>query len=383
MPVRAVVLAAVMALAGCAAMAPPQSQGPLPWLDAEFRQHTLAAIQSADLFRLDEDLERRLEDPAVRDVSAGRRLKYLMDTILGPDRKGFAYQSGQSTTAVQTWRNRSGDCLSLTVLTYAIARKLGLNPVMQEVRTPPIFGRSGELDVVNQHVNVLIPNMRGDLFIESKAHDVVIDFEPDYIAQGRGTPLSEEAIRARFHNNLAVEHMARGENADAYAHFKAAVGLAPAYVSPYGNLAVLYRRIGRSVEAEQLLRHAVALDAGTDVALHELHRLLRDQGRLGEAREVERQLEVRRSADPYHWIGLAVRDLQGGETRRAVRYLQRARDIAPTFAEVPRYLAVAYGRMGQADKAREELALMEALGGPAAKVALLRRKLEGGEPASR
>lgn len=371
--------AVVLALAGCAS-GPPRGAASVPWLDAQFAAEAPdARVRASELFALDEALERRLMDPAVRERPVGQRLKFLMDTILGVDRKGFGYQAGHSTTAAETWRNKSGDCLSLTVLTYSMARKLGLNVIMQEVRTPALFGRAGELDVVNQHVNVLIPNMRGDLYMESATHDVVIDFEPDYAAPRRGTALAENEIVARFHNNLAVEHMARGEHAPAYAHFKAAIQLEPSYVSPYGNLAVLYRRIGRVEEAEQLLRHAVALGGTTDVALHELHRLLRDQGREAEARAVGEQLEARRAADPYHWVGLAVQDLQRGENKRAISHLQRAREIAPTFPEVPRYMIVAYGRLGDVQKAREEVATLEALGGPLNKVALLRRKLDRAE----
>jgi Flp pilus assembly protein TadD len=278
--------------------------------------------------------------------------------------------------AGETWRNRSGDCLSLTVLTFSVARTLGMSPVMQEVQTPAVFGREGEFDVVNQHVNVLFPHVRGDLMAEAQDHEVVIDFEPDYAAPRRGVPLTESGIVARYYNNVAVESMARGDYPGAYAHFKAAIQAEPQYISPYSNLAVLYRRVGRDEAAERLLRHAISAGGNTDVAYHELHRLLKDHGRNREAGEVERKLEARQALDPYHWIGLALADMQRDEMRGAIDKLERANDIAPTFAEVHRYLAVAYARSGKVQKARDELALLENLGGSFNKVALLRRKLD-------
>jgi Flp pilus assembly protein TadD len=248
---------------------------------------------------------------------------------------------------------------------------------MQEVQTPVIYGRAGQLDVLNQHVNVLLPYLRGDLMVESMAHDVVLDFEPDFQAPRRGAPLTEEGIVARYYNNVAVENMARGDHARAYAYFKAAVRAEPGYVSPYGNLAVLYRRAGREGEAEALLRHAVAMGGTSDAALHELHRLLVDQKRDAEAQQVARQLDAHQAGDPYHWMSLGLTRLVENNPRDAARHFERARDIAPTFAEIHRYLAIAYARSGDVTRAREEVELMANTGAAVNKVALLRRKLEG------
>jgi lipoprotein NlpI len=368
---------AALLLASCASTA-PTTPDTLPWQDAQFHYDpALVKVAQPDLFKLDADLERRLSEPAMREVQLGLKLKRVIDTIFDKDRKGFAYRAGHSTVAAETWRNRSGDCLSLTVLTYSVARALGMTPVMQEVQTPAVFGRAGDFDVVNQHVNVMFPRIRGDLMAESETHQVVIDFEPDFAAPRRGTPLTEAGIAARYYNNVAVENMANGRYDVSYAYFKAAIHAEPTYVSAYGNLAVLYRRTGHEPEAESLLRYAIShSDNNADVALYELHRLLKDEGRLSEAGEVERKLEARQQMDPYHWIGLALADMEKNDMRRAIDKLERANEIAPSFAEVHRYLAVAYAKSGKPDKAREELAALENLGGSTNKIALLRRKLD-------
>lgn len=363
-------------VAGCAS-APP-APATTPWLDAQFQHDpSLVKVTAADLFRLDADLDKRLEDPNVREVFKDVRLRRIIDLIFGEDRKGFAYRAGHSTVAADTWRDRAGDCLSLTVLTYAVAKRLNMTVAMQEVQTPAVFGRSGQLDVVNQHVNVLLPSARSDFLASDPwGHDVVLDFEPDFATARRGMQLTEPGILARFYNNVAVEHMARGDSRTAYAHFKAAIQAEPGYISPYGNLAVLYRRSGHEKEAESLLRYAVSLGGSSDVALHELHRLLRDQGRAGEAADVQRKLEARQSADPYYWMSRALQNIAERDPRRAISALNRAKELAPTFSEIHRYLATAYLQAGNAQKAREEVVLMEHLGGPLNKVALLRRKLD-------
>jgi tetratricopeptide (TPR) repeat protein len=365
-----------LVLSGCAST-PVAVSSSLPWLDREFDyQPALVTVAPDDIFRLDPELARKLADPATLSAPMGQRLKRLLGAIFGADGHGFAYRSGHSTVAAETWATRSGDCLSLTVLTYSVSRVMGMSAQMQEVQTPAIFGRVGELDIVNQHVNVLFPHVRGDIFVESEAHDVVIDFEPDFRAPRRGTPLQEAGIVARYYNNVAVENMAQGKPAVAYAYFKAAILKDPAYASPYGNLAVLYRRSGHEAQAEHLLKYAVSLEGSGEVALHELHRLYVDQGRVAEAREVDRRLEARRESDPYYWMGLGLKHLAANEPKRAVDALKHAVEIAPSFSEVHRYLAVAYARSGDSRHANEELAALTGMGAPANKLAMLRRKLE-------
>ena len=369
-------LIAVATLAGCASTATSSSTQSLPWLDTEFGWNpALVTVTPRDLFALDPQLEAMLADPQWRGQPTGQKLKRLVHMVYGPDGKTFAYRAGHSTIAAETWRDRSGDCLSLTVLTYAIARNLEMKPVMQEVQTPSIYDRAGDFDVVNQHVNLLVPQVRADFFRESKAHDAVLDFDPDFSAIWRGDPLTEAGIVARYYNNIAAESMARGDNAKAYAYFRAAARAEPGYVAPYGNLAVLYRRAGYDREAEVLLRHAVALDGRTDVALHELHRLLEDQHRTAEANEVARKLEARQSSDPYYWMGLGVKSLVDNNPKEAVSKFEHAREIAPTFVEIHRYLALAYVRAGDATKAREQIELASA-GGRISKVEIIKRKLE-------
>ncbi|AMO21591.1 hypothetical protein UC35_00300 [Ramlibacter tataouinensis] len=354
---------------------------PSPWMDEAFGwQPALVAVQPADLFRLDPELERKLAEPALLQASTGQRLKRLLGVVFGPEGRGFAYAGGHSTTAAETWRNKSGDCLSLTVLTYAVARAMGVSAQMQEVQAPAIFDRRGQLDAVNQHVNVLFPRAFRDVPGDPAGRDIVVDFEPDFATGQRGTPLTEAGIVARYYNNIAVEHLARGRHDLAYAHFKAAIQAQPDYVASYGNLAVLYRRTGQEQEAERLLRRAVAMGGSTDASLHELHQLLVDQGRMAEARQYARRLEARRAADPYYWIGLGILHLQDDEPRRAIAALERARSLAAGFQEVHRYLAVAYARAGEPWRANQELLALASLGAGQGELSALHKKFKRLQP---
>jgi Tfp pilus assembly protein PilF len=334
------------------------------------------SISGDDLFRLPAELLEKLQSPGMRDSGPSQRLKRLLALIFGDDLRGFGYAAGHSTPAAQTWERKRGDCLSLAVLTYSAARALGMPAQMQEVQVPALFDRRGGLDVVNSHVNVLFERAQSGLVDHARPRDIVVDFDPDFASSQRGRPLSEDAILARFYNNIAVEHLAQHERTLAYAYFKAAILADADYGAAYANLSVLYADAGMDRDAERLLHHALALGNSADVALRSLHELLVRQGRDTEAKRYARVLEARRTSDPYHWIGLGIDRLQAGDARGAVQALERARSIATGFAEVHRLLALAYWRAGDRGRAQDELTVLASLGGNEGKASVLRKKFD-------
>lgn len=371
----------VLGLAACAGAPTGTPMPQLPWRNAAFGYDGApVAVSREELFRLDPLLLERLQAQAPGTLSTEARLKSLLATVFGPDGHGFSYAAGHSTTAAETWRLRRGDCLSLTVLTYAVARATNMAAQMQEVQTPVLYDRRGGLDFVNQHVNVLFPRARRTLLEDAGFRDVIVDFEPDLASARVGLALSEDAILARYYNNIAAEHLANGRSALAYAHFKAAIQADPAYAASYGNLAVLYRDAGLAAEAEQLLRHALVRANPPDVPMHALHQLLLEQGRDTEAEHYARLLQARQSRDPYHWISLGLRHLQEGHWRSAVAALERAQGMVSGFPEVHRYLALAYWRAGEPARANEQLARLASLAGTDAAVSSLSRKFNAEPP---
>jgi Tfp pilus assembly protein PilF len=366
----------------CACATPPRVAEPPAglWQDHAFDYEPgLVSATAASLFALDGNLVRALrDDPIVATGNAASRTAHLLALIFGPDLKAFGYAGGHSTMAAQTWRAKRGDCLSLSVMSVALARALDVPAQVQEVRVPASFDRRGGVDFLNAHVNVIVANDRALRALNRplSAGDIVIDFEPQVGTRQRGTALSDTDVLARYLNNLAAEHLAHGRDRLAYAHFKAAALASPAYSASYSNLAQLYLRAGHAQGAEALLRHALALNDTSDLAMSALHRLLLDQGRDAEAQVFEVRLLSRRERDPYYWLGLGLERLQQAQYAQAVDALEQAQALTSGFEEVHRYLAIAYWRNGQLHKARDQLALLGALDRGELSVAKLGRKFE-------
>ncbi|MEO7852247.1 MAG: tetratricopeptide repeat protein [Rubrivivax sp.] len=334
------------------------------WQDQAFDYDPLlvkATRQS--IFELDPQLDAALRDPAIANAPTPKRLEKLLLLVFGPDMKVFSYAGGRTTTAAETWRNRQGDCLSLTILSQSLARRLNVTAQMQEVRVPVSFDRRYGVDFLNNHVNLVVRNhQRLELKQRSlPAGEIVIDFEPQVGSTQRGEPLGDDAIVARYYNNVAAEKLAVGHDRSAYAHFKAAILADPRYAASYNNLAQLYLRANLVPSAERLLRHAIALNNESPLALSSLQRLLQSQGRSIEAEAIAQRLYAQRAKDPYHWLGVGLQHLREQQYAEAVDALERAQNLTRGFDEVHRYLAVAYWRNGQHEAAQAQLARLTEL----------------------
>jgi Tfp pilus assembly protein PilF len=334
------------------------------WQDQAFDYDASLVTATRDsVFALDPTLRASLAQSDIASAPSARRLAHLLTLVFGADMRAFEYVGGHTSTAAQTWRNRRGDCLSLTILSYSLARALELPAQMREVRVPASFDRRDGIDFLNNHVNLLIRNDRPVRLPQRQlpAGDVLIDFEPQLGSRQPGNVLRDQSILARYYNNLASEYLAAGKDRLAYAHFKAAIQTDPDYAPSYNNLAQLYQRAGLAAGAERLLRQALALHDDSGLALGSLHRLLLAQGRDHEARSLEAELHARRAQDPYYWLGLGVERLQQHRPAEAVDALERAQALTRGFDDVHRHLAVAYWRVGKTYLARDQLAILAAL----------------------
>lgn len=377
------IAACLFGLVGCAGAPSVPSFSQVPWQDDAFAYDSaLVVVTKNELFGLDPELAHKLKDPALPRMSKAGRLQHLLTLLYGQELKNYSYNGEHSTIAAETWRQKHGDCLSLTVLAFSMARAMDLNAQMQEVRVPVFFDRRGTFDFVSSHVNVRIQRTvaPGQFDNPPNYHDTIIDFEPSITTRQLGAVLSDNAILARYYNNIAVEYLAKDLQPQAYAHFKAAILADPGYAASYTNLALLYQRASLTTDAEVLLRQAIAMPDASVIPLLTLEHLLTGQGRHAEVQELAKLMQSRRDLDPYYWIGLGVRHFQDGQYRESIAALEHAISLTSGFEEVHRYLALAYWRAGELSRANEQLTLLGSMSHDQRKLMFLRKKFNAQAP---
>lgn len=249
-------------------------------------------------------------------------VRELSDLVLHPGSLGVSYDGRQTRTAPETFRYRTGNCLSLSILFVVMARELGIDARFQEVEVAPQWDRRGDVIFSTRHVNVL-----GRLHPHG---EYVMDFYPFVARHKLGfEQLSDAEALGQFYNNLGGDYLAAGDLAAAYVYFVASIRTAPRVSYVWSNLGVLYQRVDYVLQAERMFRHSIRLDSSNTSAMNNLAALLQKSGRHLEANELMARLRRVREKNPYYFYALAQRAAEQGDDRKALSHLERAIRLKP------------------------------------------------------
>ena len=325
--------------------------------DAKFAAPSERIMASA-VFALSPAMKRYLEHDAADRLHKRGNQQGLVDALYSKGDLQLEYDSVVTRNAAQAFDARSGNCLSLVIMTAAFAKELGLAVHYQSVFTEESWARSGNMNFLIDHVNVSLGRRVSEIDRGSRFQSVLtIDFRPpqDSRAQ-RARLLSESTVIAMYMNNRAAESLARGHLDDAYWWAREAVVQDPAFSRGYNTLGVVYRRHGDLAEAERVLRHALALDSANPQIVSNLAQVAADQGRAAEADGLRLRLAQLEAEPPFIFLDRGQAALREGDYAAARDLLLREVARAPYYHESHYWLALAYLRLGNAKQAREHLA---------------------------
>jgi Tfp pilus assembly protein PilF len=348
-------------LAACAAPPPTPQPPPQSLLaDAKFAPPA-EPVAAASVFALDDEMRAfaaaLLASPeGQRDA---RRALVQALTKAGPLR--LRYDTGGTRTAAQAFHARAGNCLSLTIMTAAFARQLGLPLTYQAVQVDDQYSRSGTLVLATGHVNLVLGRSTRHLMPSIghiEAEQLLIDFLPaDQLRGQRSTPLPEHTIVAMYLNNRAAEALAEGLEDQAYWWAREALLQDPGFDAGANTLAVIYQRRGLLAQAEATLRQVLAHDADNISALTNLANVLRLAGRGAEAAEPAARLAKLQPNPPFHDFDLGRQALSAGDDAGALALFRRELRQQPDQPEVHFWTAIAAARLGDREQAARHLRL--------------------------
>ncbi|GIU45510.1 lipopolysaccharide assembly protein LapB [Shewanella colwelliana] len=289
--------------------------------------------------------------------------QWLADYI-NADNGGFLYQDNMTRVAADTYGDRAGNCLSLVLLTAAMADALDVDVEFQEIEVPPIWDKQGDFYLVNGHINLrLIPKETNDTFHVSK-QAIQVDFLPERSVRGYAKKQIDKAtVMAMFYNNVAAESLVVGDFDKAYSHIKQSLQLKADFVPALNTLAILYRYKGLDDAAETVYKLALGQDGEDMNALFNYAVLLSSQNRLEEWAEVHKTLELARIRNPYYYYDMAQQAYFDRQYDEALTWYKRAVEKANYRHEFYFGLSRAYWATGDEDKAKRNLEKALALSG--------------------
>jgi Flp pilus assembly protein TadD len=333
------------------------------WQDQTYAYNKNAdIIPQSELFRLDDELKSSLNTPEVRALVGQDKVNFFLRYFYRLGSNVFPYQSNLSTIPSVTWKNKQGDCISLTLLSYAIGKELKLDINMQEVKVPIQIDRRGNVDYLSGHVNAIIldaPYVNNDSEMVQKY--LTIDFSDLPTTSRLGNRLKENQIAARFYNNMGVKNYLDKNPNLAYHYFKTAIELDADYQATYINLAQLYSSSNLYTAAELVLTTALKLNYDNFIALNSLKELYTSSGRIELSEQMKELIIKSNQKNPYYWVGLGLNEMKNKNYKLAISHLEKANQLTQGFIEIHQNLADAYFQLGDIANGKMQLKEIRAL----------------------
>ncbi len=346
----AILLALLLAACATVPQSPQKTVAvpPLAGLDPQPFVPPVPVPSSAALFELTAAQQaafiREFNDPAQAGVAPHARLAGYIEGRLAL----FRYD-GATRTASDALASDEGNCLSLALVTTALARLAGVEVGYQRMREEPVFDRQDKVVLVADHVRSLLfdPSDQPEAGeLTGFEPHIVIDYFPDR-RRRRGGRVDEQTLQSMFYANLAAEALAADRNREAYWTLDAALRHDPASADALNALAVLQRRIGNPAVAEQVYRHALGLHPADLSLLGNYRSLLTAQGRHAEAAGIDRRLEALPVRNPYDLIDRGNQAFTQDRPQAALQWYRQALEQAPYLHEAYWRQAVVHHALGE------------------------------------
>jgi len=352
-----VALLALM-LVACAAAPTAPSRPPQGILNDQLFDGPSTYVGAEDVFALSDEMRRFLRVDIADELNVKGTRQGLFDALYSQGQLKLEYDTLVTKNAAEAFATRSGNCLSLVIMTAAFAKELNLPVRFQRAASGEVWSRSGNVQYYIGHVNLSLGVKYSDsVFQRASTDQMTIDFLPPAETRGMSSRVvDEKTIVAMYMNNRAAESFALGNMTDAYWWARGAILQNAQFVSSYNTLGVVYQRTGHLREAEAALTHALEREPDNTRVISNLASVLAAEGRVQESLALSAKLDLLEPDPPFRYLNLGMAALQKGDYRAAHDNFAREVARAPFNGEFHYWLAVADVGLGETESARWELA---------------------------
>jgi len=279
-------------------------------------------INSDGILAINDEMREYVASKVIGDPQARSRLRRLIRGMIDDGFLTLDYDPNLTYTAIETFQNRRGNCLSFSILFASLAREANLDLTFQMVEIPPSFRADGEMILLNNHINVLVKGVRRGV---SHVGEYVVDFNTaEYNGNYDTRKVTDDYAIALYYSNVAVESMQAGNSKAAFQYLKKGIETDPAIAGLWVNLGVLYSRNGHYDMAAQAYQQALSIQPSYKSALVNLANALHQLGREEEAAQYSRKVAYYRDRNPYFHYFQAQTAYRENELEDALAYLARA-----------------------------------------------------------
>ena len=349
----------ILALAsGACAVAPPAAPVEALFADDLFAAPS-ARVDAQEVFAVSTQMKDYLAAELGETPGSKGRQQRLVDALRNKGQLRLEYDAAFTRNAAQAFDARTGNCLSLVIMTAAFAKEIGIGVRYQSVFVEENWSRRGDLYVSVGHVNLTLgrrPPKLGSRLDDGE--QLTVDFLPPPDLRGsHWRELDEATIVAMYMNNRAAEALSAGHVDDAYWFAREAVSRDPAYIAAYNTLGVIYRRRDHLAQAERVFSRALEREPRNIHVISNLAPVLAGLGRTAQSQALERRLAQLEPDPPFAFFHRGREAMGRGDYRAARDLFAREIDRDPYYHEFHFWMALALAKLGEPEKAKRHLAL--------------------------
>jgi Flp pilus assembly protein TadD len=306
-----------------------------------------------EIFAINSEMKLFVQEQLLPERSIKKRTVKLIHHIFDKESIDLTYRDSANLTAIQAYSSQQANCLSLTIMAYAIAKEANLLVKFQDVETPEYWTRSGKYNLMAGHVNLVVAQpLEANKYVFMGDRSYTIDFNPFMIRKSfPKKTITLDTVMAMFYNNKGAEKLVNKEYNHAYAYFKKASQLSPDFSPSWANLGILYRIKGQLALAEESYRYAISINNKNFTAMKNLSLLLNARGHYKEANEIIVFLHNKRMSNPYYHALLADEAFYVGNTALAINEYRKAIKLDRSNHEFYFGLAKVYYTANESKKA--------------------------------
>lgn len=311
-----------------------------------------------EIFYLDKQAKAFVKSTIEAKVSKSDKMGALVQAIFARSDLNLLYQGDANTNANDTFHARAANCLSMSIMTYALADEAGFDVDFQEIMIPEYWTRREGFSLINGHINLklIVPSEPNVFDLNPRTYQV--DFDPQ--STRRSLPkriVNKQAVIAMFYNNKGADAFLNNDYTTAYAYFRAAVLSKPRFHSAWINLGILYRLNSYFSQAENSYHHALLLNPDSLTALENLAHLYNYTDREVQAQELLVEVAKRRASNPFYHVNLGEQKLEQKHWDEALAHFRRALALDRSKHQVYFGLARVYFEIGELQKSQRYLKL--------------------------
>lgn len=319
------------------------------------------SINAEDVMAVSNEMHTYIKNEIATQLRGKSPQKALFEALSTKGQIKLEYDAEMTRNAAQAFNARSGNCLSLVLMTAALAKELGMSVQFQNVMMNESWSRNNDIYFAVGHVNIVLGNK--SVFRNSAqeySQSMVIDFLPPKDLHGQRTELIAEAtVIAMYFNNRAAESLAQHQVNDAYWFARAALMSDPDFIAAYNTLGVVYHQHGDLALSETVFKQILSKEKENTMALSNLIEVLRKVDRQSEAQVYADRLANLQPNAPFHYFNRGMAAMDRGEYAEAKALFKREIKRDPNYDEFHLWLALAHLKLGETKDAIEELTLAQ------------------------